>query len=116
MRRLRSLRHGLPPRRHPHEGRAARGLRRHARRGALDTKPFRARGLDHNLLTIQVAPDDCTGCAICVDVCPAHAKDDPTHKALAMVDAELRRDLERPRWEAFLALPEVPRARWPTTP
>ena len=77
---------------------------------ALDTKPFRARGLDHNLLTIQVAPDDCTGCAICVDVCPAHAKDDPTHKALAMVDAEVRRDLERPRWEAFLALPEVPRA------
>ena len=77
---------------------------------ALDTKPFRARGLDHNLLTIQVAPDDCTGCAICVDVCPGHAKDDPAHRALAMVDAELRRDLERPRWEAFLALPEVPRA------
>jgi pyruvate-ferredoxin/flavodoxin oxidoreductase len=76
---------------------------------ALDTKPFRARGLDGHLLTIQIAPDDCTGCAVCVDVCPGHAKDDPAHRSLTMVDAETRRDLERPRWEAFLDLPELPR-------
>jgi pyruvate-ferredoxin/flavodoxin oxidoreductase len=38
------------------------------------TKKFRSRELDGHQLTIQVAPDDCTGCGICVDVCPAKDK------------------------------------------
>jgi pyruvate-ferredoxin/flavodoxin oxidoreductase len=35
-------------------------------------------------LTIQVAPDDCTGCGVCVDVCPAKSKTDTSHKAINM--------------------------------
>ena len=35
-------------------------------------------------MTIQVAPDDCTGCGVCVDVCPAKSKDVAKHKAINM--------------------------------
>ena len=39
-------------------------------------KEFRSRDLPEHRLTIQVAPDDCTGCGVCVDVCPAKSKTD----------------------------------------
>ena len=35
-------------------------------------------------MTIQVAPDDCTGCGVCVDVCPAKSKEVVRHKAINM--------------------------------
>ena len=38
------------------------------------SKEFRSRDLAGHRLTIQVAPDDCTGCGVCVDVCPAKSK------------------------------------------
>ncbi len=62
---------------------------------------------------LQVAPDDCTGCALCVEVCPAKDKKDPARKALLMQPlpdgAEL--DGARRAWDFFLALPEAPRAQ-----
>jgi pyruvate-ferredoxin/flavodoxin oxidoreductase len=61
------------------------------------------------LLTVQVAPDDCTGCGICVAVCPVRDKQDPAHKALDLLPAEEHRDRERPHFEHFLELPEVDR-------
>jgi len=73
----------------------------------FQTKPFRSRELPGHALTIQVAPDDCTGCGVCVDVCPARSKSEVKHKALDMTPAHERRDAERARFAYFLAIPEL---------
>jgi pyruvate-ferredoxin/flavodoxin oxidoreductase len=73
----------------------------------LPSKPFRSRELPGHRLVIQVAPDDCTGCGVCVDVCPARSKSEVKHKAIDMAPAPARREQERTRFERFLALPEL---------
>ena len=73
------------------------------------SKPFRDRRLTDHKLTVQVAPDDCTGCGICVDVCPARSKEDASHKSLNLAPAQERRDIERPAWDFFLSIPEIDR-------
>jgi len=70
--RLRQVRHGLPARRDPDEG--LPGGRRRRRPAGFQSKEFKSRDLPDHRLTIQVAPDDCTGCGVCVDVCPAKSK------------------------------------------
>ncbi|MFO0932568.1 MAG: pyruvate:ferredoxin (flavodoxin) oxidoreductase [Planctomycetota bacterium] len=57
--------------------------------------------------TIQVAPDDCTGCGLCVAVCPAKDRSNPRHKALDMAPAEAHRDVARPAFDFFLGLPDL---------
>jgi pyruvate-ferredoxin/flavodoxin oxidoreductase len=57
--------------------------------------------------TIQVAPEDCTGCGLCVQRCPAKNKVDPTKKAINMVDQIPLRVPEVANWEFFLGLPEA---------
>ncbi len=59
--------------------------------------------------TLQVAPEDCTGCALCIEVCPAKDKSDPNRKALAMHPQAPLREPERANWEFFLNLPDVDR-------
>jgi pyruvate-ferredoxin/flavodoxin oxidoreductase len=59
--------------------------------------------------TLQVAPDDCTGCRACVEVCPAKNKRNPERRALEMAPLAPRRDAERSRFDFFLSLPEVDR-------
>jgi pyruvate-ferredoxin/flavodoxin oxidoreductase len=61
--------------------------------------------------TIQVAPEDCTGCAICVDVCPAKSKTEPTRKSLYMHDQAPLRAPESANWDFFLGLPEFDRTK-----
>jgi pyruvate-ferredoxin/flavodoxin oxidoreductase len=73
-------------------------------------KKYNARDLPDHLLTVQVAPDDCTGCGICVDVCPVRSKTDPAHKSLNMEPALEHRDAERPRYDFFLDIPEIDRS------
>jgi pyruvate-ferredoxin/flavodoxin oxidoreductase len=63
--------------------------------------------------TVQVAPDDCTGCGLCVAVCPAKDRREPRRKAINMRPVEAHRDVERQRFELFAALPEMPRSRIP---
>ncbi len=46
------------------------------------SKEWRAKDLPGMLMTIQVSPDDCTGCRICVETCPAKDKANPEHKSL----------------------------------
>jgi pyruvate-ferredoxin/flavodoxin oxidoreductase len=60
--------------------------------------------------TIQVAPEDCTGCTLCAMVCPAKDKSNPRHKALDMHPQRPLRDQERDNYAFFLDLPEVDRA------
>ena len=61
--------------------------------------------------TIQVAPEDCTGCAICVDVCPVKNKQETRLKALNMEPQPPLRYPERDNWDFFLNLPELDRRR-----
>jgi len=63
------------------------------------------------LYTVQVAPEDCTGCGACVEVCPAKDKTNPRHKALEMAVQAPLREPERANFEHFLALPEIDRTR-----
>lgn len=72
-------------------------------------KEFHAKELDGMHLTIQVAPDDCTGCGVCVDVCPAKSKSEVKHKAINMLPAAEHRVRERGNFDTFLALPELDR-------
>jgi pyruvate-ferredoxin/flavodoxin oxidoreductase len=59
--------------------------------------------------TIQVAPEDCTGCGICVDICPAKNKTETRLKAINMVPQPPLRVPERENWNFFLKLPELDR-------
>lgn len=61
--------------------------------------------------TIQVAPEDCTGCGICVDVCPAKNKSAVALKAINMKPQAPLRDSERANWDFFTAMPETDRTR-----
>jgi pyruvate-ferredoxin/flavodoxin oxidoreductase len=60
---------------------------------------------------IQVAPDDCTGCGLCVDVCPAKDKTQVKHKAIDMEPKLPHLDLERAGWDYFLTIPDVDRSK-----
>ena len=59
--------------------------------------------------TIQVAPEDCTGCGICVDICPAKNKSALNQKAINMRPVAPILEAERANWDFFLNLPELPR-------
>jgi pyruvate-ferredoxin/flavodoxin oxidoreductase len=59
--------------------------------------------------TIQVAPEDCTGCTICVDICPARSKSQPDQKSLVMAPQPALLEAERVNWDYFLQLPELDR-------
>jgi pyruvate-ferredoxin/flavodoxin oxidoreductase len=73
------------------------------------SKPWSGRELPGHLLTVQVAPDDCTGCGMCVDVCPARSKEVAKHKAIDMRPREEHLERERARFGFFLELPELER-------
>ncbi|HTR25179.1 MAG TPA: pyruvate:ferredoxin (flavodoxin) oxidoreductase [Terriglobales bacterium] len=61
--------------------------------------------------TIQVAPEDCTGCGVCVDVCPVKNKSEVRLKAINMVPQPPLRAPESENWEFFLKIPELDRRK-----
>jgi pyruvate-ferredoxin/flavodoxin oxidoreductase len=73
---------------------------------SCDAKDRDWQGLKYS---IQVAPEDCTGCAICVDVCPAKNKSETRLKALNMQPQAPLRDAERDNWNFYLSIPEMDR-------
>jgi len=60
-------------------------------------------------MTIQVAPDDCTGCGVCVDVCPARSKEAVKHKAIDMLPKLDHLERERANFEFFQSIPPLDR-------
>jgi pyruvate-ferredoxin/flavodoxin oxidoreductase len=72
-------------------------------------KEYKDRQLPGRRLIVQVAPDDCTGCGICADICPARSKSEFKHKSLNMEPAREHRDAEREGFDFFLGLPEIDR-------
>ncbi len=71
-------------------------------------RDWKALGLKY---TIQIAPEDCTGCALCVDVCPARNKSQTRLKAINMTPQPPLRDAEVKNWEFFLNVPELDRRK-----
>lgn len=71
----------------------------------------RWKGMEQELYTLQVAPEDCTGCHICVEICPVKSKTDPGHRALNMAMQAPLRESEVKNWSFFEALPSVDRNR-----
>ena len=69
------------------------------------------KGMEQERYTLQVAPEDCTGCAVCVEICPVKNRSDASHKALNMAPQTALRETERENWDFFTGLPEVDRAR-----
>jgi pyruvate-ferredoxin/flavodoxin oxidoreductase len=78
--------------------------------GTFRAVEFRGAEFRGQKYTIQVAPEDCTGCSLCVAVCPARDKSNPKHKALDMTEQRPLRAAERENFAFFLNLPEADRA------
>lgn len=73
---------------------------------------FKAKDYGEGLLyTLQVAVEDCTGCGLCVDVCPAKNKKETKLKAINMAEQLPLREKERANWDFFLSIPELDRRK-----
>lgn len=73
------------------------------------TAGARWRSLPDRQFTLQVAPEDCTGCSLCVEICPAKDKSNAGRKAINMAPHAPLLEKERENWDFFLELPEMPR-------
>jgi pyruvate-ferredoxin/flavodoxin oxidoreductase len=69
------------------------------------------KGMEEDHYTLQIAPEDCTGCSVCVEVCPVKSKSDSSKKAINMAPQVPLRETERENWDFFLNLPEVDRSK-----
>ncbi|WP_412480952.1 pyruvate:ferredoxin (flavodoxin) oxidoreductase [Azonexus sp. IMCC34839] len=75
-------------------------------------KHMAARSKDYpagSRMAYQVAPEDCTGCTLCVEACPIRDKSNISHKAINMVEQAPLREAEAANWAYFLTLPALPR-------
>ncbi|HEY6546390.1 MAG TPA: pyruvate:ferredoxin (flavodoxin) oxidoreductase, partial [Vicinamibacteria bacterium] len=77
--------------------------------GTFKSTAYRGPEYKGKLFTIQVAPEDCTGCNLCVNVCPAKDRTNPKHKAINMAPQAPLREAERANYDFFLDLPELER-------
>jgi pyruvate-ferredoxin/flavodoxin oxidoreductase len=75
------------------------------------TMPYKGKEFGEALYTIQVAPEDCTGCTLCMEACIGVDKKNPERKALKMQPQMPLRENERENWDYFLKLPEVDRSK-----
>ncbi|MEW5726780.1 MAG: 2-oxoacid:acceptor oxidoreductase family protein, partial [Pseudomonadota bacterium] len=82
--------------------------------GAPDTfkqMPYKGTEMKGATYLLQVAPEDCTGCTLCVKVCPGKDKKDPSRLALRMEDKLPMLEAEKANWDFFLSLPEIDRTK-----
>ncbi|WP_242133732.1 pyruvate:ferredoxin (flavodoxin) oxidoreductase [Aestuariivivens marinum] len=77
----------------------------------LKSVPAKGRPFDSKTesYVLQVSPQDCTGCDLCVAVCPAVSKDNPDFKAINMHNKLLVQDHENVNWDYFINLPDYNR-------
>jgi pyruvate-ferredoxin/flavodoxin oxidoreductase len=73
------------------------------------------KGVPGNKFTLQVSPEDCTGCALCVEACPVKNKSEAGLKAINMADQPPIRESEALNWEYFLSIPDIDRNNLETT-
>lgn len=66
---------------------------------------------DKETYTLQVSVEDCTGCNLCVELCPVESKTERGHRAINMMDQLPLKEIEKKNWEFFLSLPELDRDR-----
>lgn len=66
---------------------------------------------DQTKVSIQVSPEDCTGCELCVEVCPVKNKEEVGLKALNMDWVDPLMEQEKENWDFFLDLPEYDRTK-----
>ncbi|MDJ0663364.1 MAG: pyruvate:ferredoxin (flavodoxin) oxidoreductase [Acidimicrobiia bacterium] len=78
---------------------------------AFQSKPWKGRDFAGMNTTIQVAPEDCTGCAVCVNVCPAKSKEEVKHKAINMVPKMDVLEEEKANFDFFLSIPDYDRTK-----
>jgi pyruvate-ferredoxin/flavodoxin oxidoreductase len=76
---------------------------------SFKTLPWKEREGSDWRMTIQVAPDDCTGCGICVEICPARSKEVAKHKAIDMLPKHEHLERERANFRFYSTLPEFDR-------
>lgn len=77
----------------------------------LKTADFRSQEFKGYKYLLQVAPEDCTGCSLCVVVCPAKDKTNPRRKAINMAPQEPLRAAERENYDFFLSIPAPDRTK-----
>ena len=77
--------------------------------------PMKMKGQEDKRYILQVAVEDCTGCALCIQACPAKNKEQVSLKAINMVDKDPILDRERANYAFFLSLPENDRTKVDTT-
>ncbi|MDJ0952233.1 MAG: pyruvate:ferredoxin (flavodoxin) oxidoreductase [Acidimicrobiia bacterium] len=78
---------------------------------SFQSKPWKGRDFAGMNTTIQVAPEDCTGCAVCVNVCPAKSKEEVKHKAINMVPKMDVLEEEKVNFDFFLDIPDYDRTK-----
>lgn len=78
--------------------------------------PMRSKAYPKGMnISYQVAPEDCTGCGLCVDICPIRDKSNASRKALNMAPQPPLREREREYWQFFEKLPEYDRRQLKTS-
>ncbi len=77
--------------------------------GTFKAVPARWKDMKERKFTLQVAPEDCTGCTLCVQVCPAKSKSEVKHRAINMVAQPPLRESEAANWDFFLKIAETER-------
>ncbi len=75
------------------------------------TMEFKSPDVKGHKYALQVAPDDCTGCSLCVQICPAESKTEQGKRAINMKDAMALKEKERVNWDFFLGIPDADRTK-----
>lgn len=79
--------------------------------GTFKSIDARFKELPNKKFTIQVAPEDCTGCALCIEACPAKNKSQVGRKAINMEPQVPLREQESINWDYFLSIPDIDRTQ-----
>ena len=78
---------------------------------SLQSLDVKARDMRGQKYVLQVAPEDCTGCNLCVEVCPAKDRQNPEIKAINMESRLDNLSVEKTHFDFFLQLPEIDKSK-----